>query len=49
MQLDGGVTIEASNIIHELNITMTWLSYPGRKNGAAGAEQVRFAFPGGKH
>jgi nicotinamidase-related amidase len=49
MQLDSGVTIEASSIIHELNIAMTWLSYPDRKNGAAGAEQVRFAVPGGKH
>jgi nicotinamidase-related amidase len=49
MQLGSGVTIEASNIIHELNIAMTWLSYPERKNGTAGAEQVCFAVPGGKH
>lgn len=48
LQLDGGVTIEASNIIRELNMAMTWLSYPGRKNGTAGAEQVCFAIPGGK-
>jgi len=49
MQLDCGVTIEAGNVIRELNIAMTWLSYPGRKNGTASAEQVRFAVPGGKH
>jgi len=48
MQLDSGVTIAASAVIQELNIAMTWLSYPGRKNGTASAEQVSFAVPGGK-
>jgi hypothetical protein len=27
---------------------MTWVSYPGRTNGTATAEQVDFAIPGGK-
>jgi hypothetical protein len=27
---------------------MTWLSYPGRRNGTATAEEVDFATPGGK-
>lgn len=30
-----------------LNIAMTWLSYPGRTNATAKAEEVRFAVPGG--
>jgi nicotinamidase-related amidase len=46
MVLDDGVTIEAANVVHELNIAMTWLSYPGRTNGTATAEEVDFAFPG---
>jgi nicotinamidase-related amidase len=45
--LENGVRIEAANVIHDLNIAMTWLSYPGRKNGTASAEDVDFAAPGG--
>lgn len=42
MALDDGVIIEASRIVDELNIAMTWVRYPGRKNGAASAEAVDF-------
>jgi nicotinamidase-related amidase len=49
MKLDNGVTIAAAAVIEELNIAMTWLTYPGRKNGTACAEDVSFANPGGKH
>jgi len=45
MELDDGVRIEAANIIHDLNIAMTWLNYPGRTNGTATAEEVDFATP----
>jgi nicotinamidase-related amidase len=48
MALDDGTRIEAANVIQELNIAMTWLSYPGRTNGTATAEEVDFAAPGGK-
>ena len=48
MKLDNGVTIAAADVIEELNIAMTWLAYPGRKNGTARAEDVSFANPGGK-
>ena len=48
MKLDNGVTIAAADVIEELNIAMTWLAYPGRKNGTARAEDVSFAKPGGK-
>jgi nicotinamidase-related amidase len=44
-ELEGGVTIHAADIVQDLNITMTWLSYPGRKNGAAPAEEVLFVAP----
>lgn len=47
MQLEGGVTIEAANVVNELNAAMRWLAYPGRKNGTASAEQVDFTRPGG--
>jgi hypothetical protein len=45
--LDNEVRIEAENIIDELNITMKWVSYPGRTNGTAMAAEVDFAAPGG--
>lgn len=45
MELDNGVRIEAANIVHELNIAMTWLNYPGRANGTATAEEIDFAIP----
>ena len=47
MELGGGVTIHAASVIQELNIAMKWLSYPGRKNGAAAAEEIDFGAPGG--
>ena len=47
MELDDGVQIEAASVIHDLNIAMSWLSYPGRTNGTATAEAVDFASPGG--
>ena len=47
MELDIGARIEAANVVNELNIAMTWLSYPGRANGTATAEAVAFASPGG--
>jgi nicotinamidase-related amidase len=46
MALENGVRIEADTVIQELNIAMTWLSYPGRSNGVASAELARFAAPG---
>ena len=47
MTLDNGTRIEAVSVVDELNIAMTWLEYPGRKNGVATAEEVDFATPGG--
>lgn len=47
MELDDGTKIEAASVIRELNIAMTWVSYPGRTNGTATAAEVDFAMPGG--
>ena len=47
MELDDGARIEAANVIRELNIAMTWVSYPGRTNSTASVEEVDFATPGG--
>ena len=40
---DDGTRIEAENIIHELNLAMTWLSYPGRRNRALSVEAMDLA------
>lgn len=47
MELGDGQKIEAANVVKELNIAMTWLSYPGRTNGTAAAAEVDFSAPGG--
>jgi len=47
MALDNGARIEAKSVIDDLNLAMTWLAYPGRRNGTAAAEEVDFAAPGG--
>jgi len=48
MILDNGDRVEAANIILDLNVAMKWLTYPGRTNGTAMAEEVDFNTPGGK-
>jgi hypothetical protein len=45
--LGNGTCIEAACVIDDLNIAMTWLSHPGRRNGTATAEQVDSSMPGG--
>lgn len=42
MELENGIKIEAANVIRDLNIAMTWLSYPGRVNNAALVEAYDF-------
>lgn len=43
MVMDDGTRIEAAQAVHDLNIAMTWLSYPGRRNATAAAEALDFA------
>ena len=47
IDLKSGSKIEAASIVDELNIAMTWLSYPGRRNTTTTAEDVDFSAPGG--
>ena len=41
LELDEGETINAADIIQELNIAMTWMVYPGRKNRAVAVEALQ--------
>jgi nicotinamidase-related amidase len=43
MEFDDGTIVDAACIIRELNMTMTWLSYPGRRNGTVSVEEFDFA------
>ena len=43
IDLGNGSKVEASSIVADLNVTMKWLSYPGRKSACAPAEEVNFA------
>ena len=47
MDLENGTKLEAANLVQDLNIAMTWLSYPGRTNGTATAAEIDFSTPGG--
>jgi nicotinamidase-related amidase len=42
-----GTSIEAATIIDELNIAMTWLTYPGRSNGIARVDELNYSTPAG--
>ncbi len=45
--LEDGARIDAANIVEELNIAMSWVSYPGRTIGTATSDEVEFAIPDG--
>lgn len=49
MELDGGAKIEAASVITDLNVVMTWLSYPGRRNGTAKADDIDFSAVAGSN
>lgn len=40
--LADGTTLDAASVVRELNLAMTWLDYPGRRNGVARAAAVAF-------
>ena len=48
IDLGNGSKVEASGMVTDLNVTMKWLSYPGRRNGSASAEEVVFGATGGE-
>lgn len=41
--LEEGVEIEAADIVQELNVVMTWVSYPDRTSSTATVEEIDFA------
>lgn len=47
IELENSTKIDAASIVTELNIAMTWLSYPGRANSAVPVEEVDFGVLGG--
>ncbi len=47
IELGNGSRVDASSIINDLNTTITWIRYPGRKSGTAASEDVDFAVAGG--
>lgn len=47
MVLNDGRRIEAASVVDELNIAMTWISYPGRRSSTATAESANFAAAAG--
>lgn len=46
IELENGETVAAAGIVADLNVTMTWVRYPGRKNGTATVDDVEFHRPG---
>jgi nicotinamidase-related amidase len=45
LELENGRTIEAEQIIEELNITMNWVNYPNRTNTTATTAHLDFTAP----
>ena len=43
MNLDGGPTLDGAHFVADLNVVMTWINYPGRRNGTAKAEAIDFS------
>lgn len=42
MPLADGRVVAARDIIDELNVAMTWVTYPGRRNAATPADEIDF-------
>ena len=40
--MGNGTQLDAVTLVHDLNMTMAWLSYPGRKNATAKAAEISF-------
>jgi len=45
--LGNGARVEAAAMVDDLNVAMTWLSYPGRTTSTTTAEEASFAATGG--
>lgn len=42
VELKGGRRIEAATIVDELNVSMAWMNYPGRRNESKKAAEISF-------
>ena len=42
LDVGNGIKIDAPTIVRDLNVTMKWLEYPGRRNSIAAADEVEF-------
>ncbi|MGM9426906.1 isochorismatase family protein [Hydrogenophaga sp. MI9] len=42
MPMGNGETVEAKDIVRELNVVMQWVAYPGRKNRVVTAAELAF-------
>lgn len=42
MEMENGAKLDVETLVQDLNIVMTWLSYPGRKNTTISAEELVF-------
>jgi nicotinamidase-related amidase len=42
LELGDGLTVNAEDIVTELNVVMQWVSYPGRTNGIATSDAIEF-------
>jgi nicotinamidase-related amidase len=47
LDLGNGSRVEAAGIVAELNVVMSWLSFPGRTCGTCATAELDFAAPGG--
>lgn len=47
IELSDGSRIEAAAVVRDLNGTLPWLSYPGRRNRVAPAAEIDFGAPAG--
>jgi nicotinamidase-related amidase len=43
MESENGITINAETVIEDLNVAMSWLTYPGRKNKALSIKDIDFS------
>ena len=46
IDLADGSRVEASGIVADLNVAMTWVRYPGRQNATSSVAAMDFAAPG---
>jgi nicotinamidase-related amidase len=45
---ESGRAVDAETLVHELNVALTWLGYPGRSNGTVSVAELNFQRPAGR-